>query len=65
MFSQVHGLDIPANVRRLDRKPIIRVETGRFVWYIEDEHYVLGNIGNGILSAVQRMIRLLMEHSYA
>src|SRR5260221_13358754 len=61
-FSQVHGLDIPEIVRRLSSKPIIRLETGLFVGYIEDEKYVLGTIGNGIVPAVQKMIRLRMEH---
>jgi len=34
-----------------------------FVGYIEDQHYLLGNIGNGLGLAVQKMIRLRMEHS--
>ena len=61
-FAQVHGLDIPEIVRRLSRKPVIRVEGGRFVGYIEDEPYVLGNIGNGIVPAVQKIVKLRMEH---
>jgi len=63
-FSQVHGLDIPGIVRKLNRKPIIRVEAGMFVGYIDDEQYVLGNIGNGMVAAVQKMIRLRTEHSF-
>jgi hypothetical protein len=62
-FSQVHGLDIPEIVRRLCRKPIIRLEAGMFVGYIEDEQYLLGRIANGIAPAVQEVIRLRMEHS--
>ena len=64
-FSLVHGLDIPEIVRKLNLKPIIRVEAGMFVGYIEDEQYVLGNIGNGIMPAVQKMIKLRMEHASA
>jgi hypothetical protein len=64
-FSQVHGLDIPAIVRRLSSKPIIRVEAGMFVGYIDNEQYVLGDIAHGIGPAVQRMIRLRTEHSAA
>jgi hypothetical protein len=64
-FSQVHGLDILEIVRRLNRKPIIRVEAGLFVGYIDSEQYLLGNIGSGIALAVQKMIRLRMEHSSA
>lgn len=60
-FSQVHGLDIPEIVRRLSRKPIMRIEAGMFVGYIEDEQYVLGTVGNGVVPAVQKMIRLRME----
>jgi hypothetical protein len=33
-----------------------------FVGYIEDEQYVLGKIGNGIVPAVQKMISLRTEH---
>jgi hypothetical protein len=35
-----------------------------FVGYIEDEQDVLRNIRNGIVPAVQNMIRLRMEHAY-
>src|SRR6266478_5391723 len=62
-FSQVHGLDIPEIVRRLRRKPMIRIEAGMFVGFIDDEPYVLGDIGNGIMPAVQKMIKLQREHS--
>jgi hypothetical protein len=60
-FSDIHGLDIPEIVRRLSRKPIIRIEAGTFVGYMEDEQYVLGEIANGIVPAVQKMIRLGIE----
>ena len=49
----------------LNRKPIIRVEAGKFVGYIQDEQYVLGNIGNGIVPAVQTTIELRRELSRA
>jgi hypothetical protein len=62
-FSQVHRLDIPEIVRKLNRKPVIRVEAGWFVGYIEDEQYVLGSVGNGISPVVQKMIKLRMEHA--
>jgi hypothetical protein len=39
------------------------VEAGMFVGYIEEEPYVLGNVGHGIMPAVQKMIKLRMEHS--
>jgi hypothetical protein len=50
---------------RLSRKPMIRVEAGFFMGYIDDEQHVLGSIGNGILPAVQKMIKLRMEHASA
>ena len=62
-FSQVHRLNIPEIVRSLSRKPIIRIEAGTFVGYIENEQYVLGDVGNGIVPAVQKMITLRMEYS--
>jgi hypothetical protein len=62
-FSQVHGLDIPEIVRRLSRKPVIRIEAGKFVGYIDDEKYFLGNTGQGIAPAVQKMVKLRTEHS--
>jgi len=64
-FSQIHGLDIPEIVRRLSRKPIIRVEAGMFVGYTDGEQYVLGIIGSGIVPAVQKMIKLRMKHASA
>lgn len=60
-FAQVHNLDIPAIVRRLNAKPVIRVEAGAFVGYLEDQEYPLGPIGEGIGSAVRKVIRLCAE----
>src|SRR6266446_1140979 len=60
-FSQVHGLDIPEIVRMLSRKPMIRVQAGMFVGYIDREQYVLGNTGQGIEPAVQKIINLRRE----
>jgi hypothetical protein len=34
------------------------------VGYIQDEQYVLGNIGNGIVAAVPKMVRIRIEHAY-
>lgn len=61
----MHGLDIPVFVRRLSRKPTIRIESGRFVGNIENEPFILGNIVDGIGAAVQKMIKLRMEHAPA
>ena len=60
-FAQVHDLDIPAIVRRLNTKPVIRIEAGAFVGYLESRQYRLGPTGEGILPAVRKMIRLSAE----
>src|SRR5579863_6853665 len=60
-FAELHDLDIPAIVARLNRKPFIRIETGMFIGYLEDQQYVLGMTEEGIASAVRRMTRLCDE----
>lgn len=60
-FALAHNLDIPAIVRRLSAKPVIRVEAGAFVGYLEDEQYWLGLTGEGIVPAVRKMVRLCAE----
>jgi hypothetical protein len=57
----LHNLDIPAIVVRLNRKPFIRIETGMFIGYLEDQQYLLGITEEGIASAVRRMTRLCEE----
>lgn len=60
-FSEVHGLDVPATVRRLNAKPSIRIESGQFVGRFEDEFYVLGCVKGGLESAITKVIRLRRE----
>lgn len=60
-FSQMHSLDIPAIVRKLNIKPVIRIEAGVFVGYLEDQQYRLGPTSEGILPAVRKMVRLSGE----
>src|SRR6266481_536082 len=60
-FAELHNLDIPAIVGRLNRKPFIRIETGMFIGYLEDQQYMLGMTEEGIASAVRRMTRLCEE----
>jgi len=54
-------LDIRAIVRRLNLKPVIRVESGMFIGYLEDQQYVLGRAEAGIAPAVRKMARLCGE----
>ena len=60
-FSEIHNLDLPNIVRRLSLKPVIRVESGVFVGYLEDQQYVLGKAAAGIAPAVRKMARLCRE----
>jgi hypothetical protein len=60
-FAELHNLDIPAIVGRLNRKPFIRIETGMFVGYFEDQQYLLRMTEEGIASAVRRMTKLCEE----
>jgi hypothetical protein len=60
-FAELHKLDIPAIVSRLNQKPFIRIETGMFIGYLEDQQYLLGMAEEGIASAVRRMTRLCEE----
>ena len=57
-FSEAHNLDIPAIVRRLNARPVIRVERGLFVVYLEGQQYILGNTDAGIQEAVRKAVRL-------
>jgi len=47
-FAQVHNLDIPGIVERLNLKPVIRIESGAFVGHLEDRRYALGGIHAGV-----------------
>lgn len=60
-FAELYNLDIPAIVGRLNRKPFIRIETGMFIGYLEDQQYLLGMTDEGIASAVRRMTKLCGE----
>lgn len=60
-FAQVHNLDIPAIVGRLNLRPVIRIESGAFIGYLEDRQYVLGQTNVGVTNAVRRMVRICSE----
>ena len=64
-FAQQHNLDIPAIVRKLNLKPTIRVEAGRFVTYLEGQQYVLGKTEAGIRPAVREAMQLYNENRMA
>jgi len=60
-FAEVHNLDIPAVVRRLNLKPVIRIESGSFVGYLDDRQYVLGTTNTGVQTAVRKMVTICGE----
>jgi len=60
-FAEVHNLDIPRLVQRLNLKPVIRIESGTFVGYLEDRQYVLGKTGAGVDIAVRKMVKICGE----
>jgi hypothetical protein len=60
-FAELHDLDIPAIVLKLNAKPTMRVEAGWFVTYLEGQRYVLGNTDAGIRPAVRAALQLYSE----
>jgi hypothetical protein len=56
-FSDAHNLDIPEIVRRFNLKPRIKVESGLFVGYLEDQQHVLGSVQDGIAPAIRKIVR--------
>jgi hypothetical protein len=64
-FSEKHNLNIPAIVRRLNLKPIIRVEAGFFVAYLDDQRYVLCKTDAGVRPAVREALQLRRESQAA
>jgi hypothetical protein len=64
-FSENHNLDIPSIVRRLNTKPTIRIESGRFIAQLEGNDYVLGNTAVGISAAVRKAVQLCREDRFS
>lgn len=60
-FAEVHDVDISAIVRRLSARPVIRVENGVFIGYLNDEQFALGRIDDGIARAVKKMMNVSQE----
>jgi 5-formaminoimidazole-4-carboxamide-1-beta-D-ribofuranosyl 5'-monophosphate synthetase len=60
-FALTHDLNVVEIVRRLNTKPVIRIEAGAFVGYLENQQFRLGPTTEGIQPAVRKMIRLSSE----
>ena len=61
----MHNLDIPAIIRRLNLKPVIRIQSGVFVAHLEGNEYALGKTEAGIQPAVRKMVQLCREDRLA
>jgi hypothetical protein len=57
----MHNLDIAAIVRRLNLKPVVRIEAGTFVAYLEGQEYWLGEVRKGISSGLTRLRKVCGE----
>ena len=60
-FAEVHRLDIPAIVRVLSAKIVIRIGSGVFIGRLGAEEYVLGPTSAGLVRAIQRMREVRRE----
>jgi hypothetical protein len=45
----------------LNLKPVIRIESGSFVGYLDDRQYVLGTTNTGVQTAVRKMVTICGE----
>ena len=54
-FGEIHNLDLPAIVRRLNLKPKVRIQNGNFIAYLEGCQYRLGKTDTGIASALRTL----------
>jgi len=54
-FGDIHNLDLAAIVRRLNLKPMVRIQNGEFVAHLEGFEYRLGKARGGIASALRNL----------
>jgi len=57
-FGAHHSLDIPAIVKRLNARPLVRVRDGQFIASIDGEHYFLGRAVDGLMPALATLRKL-------
>lgn len=60
-FAEVHNLDLAAIVWRLNLKPVMRIEQGEFVAYLEGSAYRLGRTQMGLAAAVRAVRSICAE----
>jgi hypothetical protein len=64
-FAEVHNLDLAAIVRRLNLKPVMRIEQGEFVGYLDGSAYRLGRTQMGLAAALRALRSICAEDRLA
>jgi hypothetical protein len=64
-FGEIHDLDLAAIVRRLNLKPIVRLQNGEFVAHLEGGQYRLEKSKAGIASALRNLRKICGEDRLA
>jgi len=64
-FSEVHNLDLVAIVQRLNLKPVLRIQQGEFVAYLDGSAYILGKTQMGLVSALRAIRSICAEDRLA
>jgi len=64
-FGEIHNLDLAAIVQRLNLKPMVRIQNGEFVAYLEGGQYRLGTSNIGVASALRNLRRVCGENRLA
>jgi len=64
-FGEVHNLDLQAIVRRLNHKPVIRIQQAEFIAYLDGCQYRLGTAEIGLASALRRLRKVCTEDRLA
>lgn len=60
-FETRYNISFYAALERLQKKPLIRIEQGRFVGRIEGREYLLGSVGIGPKQALRHMLQFRRE----
>jgi hypothetical protein len=60
-FEQLHNLDLNAIIAKLSAKPRLKLESGKFVAYLNGETFVLRSVEEGIKMAVRQAVSICRE----
>ena len=64
-FGEMHRLDLASIARRLNLKPVVRIQNGEFVAHLEGCQYRLGKANNGIAPALRNLRAVYGENRLA